>query len=104
VRPISRGRAALASSPEGRQIQLEARRTLGRALEVAPGPLRLTALRLKAGLTQVELADLSGIAQPHISRLENGHTTPEIGTLQRLADVLGVPVETLVAAFTSRTA
>lgn len=32
----------------------------------------LKAARLRLGLTQVRLAELSGIAQPHIARIESG--------------------------------
>lgn len=32
----------------------------------------LKTLRLRLGLTQVHLSELSGIKQPHIARIENG--------------------------------
>lgn len=41
------------------------------------------------GLTQKELAALSGIAQGDISRIENGNGNPSVRTLQRLAKAMG---------------
>ena len=38
-----------------------------------------------SGLTQKELSKLTGIAQPDISRIENGNANPSIKTLQKLA-------------------
>ncbi|MEL4151886.1 helix-turn-helix domain-containing protein [Corynebacterium bovis] len=58
---------------------------------------RLRELRLRAGLTQAELADLSGVTRNHISGLEAGPRTdgrsvdPRLSTLYRLAAALGVP-------------
>lgn len=56
---------------------------------------RIRKARKAAGLTQVELADRSGIPQSHISRLENGEHSPSAQTLQRLAKALNVPCEHL---------
>jgi transcriptional regulator with XRE-family HTH domain len=41
-------------------------------------------------MTQSDLGQRSGCAKARISRYENGHTEPTIGTLRRLADALGV--------------
>lgn len=40
-------------------------------------------------LTQIELSDMTGIAQGDISKIENGNANPSIKTLDRLADALG---------------
>ncbi len=45
--------------------------------------------RKKAGYTQKELSERSGIAQSDISKLENGNANPSIKTLQKLATALG---------------
>jgi transcriptional regulator with XRE-family HTH domain len=50
----------------------------------------LTIFRIRAGLTQQELADLVGVAQATINRYEKGERTPRPATLGRLADALGV--------------
>ena len=41
------------------------------------------------GITQKQLADITGIAQSDISKLENGGSNPSVKTLQRLAEGLG---------------
>ena len=42
--------------------------------------------RKAADMTQKELAEISGVAQSDISKLENGNSNPTIKMLQRLAD------------------
>jgi transcriptional regulator with XRE-family HTH domain len=44
--------------------------------------------RSKEGLTQKQLADLTGIAQHHISEMENGKRPIGKDTAKRLADAL----------------
>ncbi len=41
--------------------------------------------RIRAGMTQVELSQKSGISQADISRLENGSRNPSLALLKRLA-------------------
>ena len=50
-------------------------------------------------LTQKQLAELTGITQADISRLENGTGNPSLRTLKRLADGLGM---TLKVEFVSK--
>jgi len=45
-------------------------------------------LRMTNGLTQRELADLAGIDQGDLSRIERGQSNPTTATFQRLARVL----------------
>jgi len=54
--------------------------------------MQVVALREKHGLTQAQLAELSGIDQGDISRIERGTTSPTARTLQRVADALGADV------------
>lgn len=42
------------------------------------------------GLSQRELAELVGTTQSAIARLEGGHVSPSLTTLDRIADALGV--------------
>lgn len=49
--------------------------------------------RSRAGITQRELALLSGMKQPQIARIENGITQPSIPTLGRVLDSLGYELE-----------
>ena len=44
--------------------------------------------RIRAGMTQMELSQKSGISQADISRLENGTRNPSIALLKRLADAM----------------
>ena len=48
-----------------------------------------------AGLTQVEVAERTGIAQTRQSRYENGRKVPDLATLDRLLTCYGVDVERL---------
>lgn len=45
--------------------------------------------RTTMGLTQKELAFLSGMTQANISKIENGNALPSIATLKKIADSLG---------------
>lgn len=61
--------------------------------------MTLRELRLKAGLTQKELAIRSGVHSRQIQRVELGTSRIENLTLinaKRLADALGVPIEELL--------
>jgi transcriptional regulator with XRE-family HTH domain len=58
--------------------------------------LTLRDARKRAGLTQVELAEASGVLQTTISRIEcGGATDPNFSTVVRLAKVLGIRPEQL---------
>lgn len=50
------------------------------------------AARVAAGLAQHELAEKTGIAVPHISRLEKGTHLPSVATLKKVSDALEVPI------------
>jgi ribosome-binding protein aMBF1 (putative translation factor) len=66
-----------------------AREVFEKAYDIA---MQVVALREKAGLTQVELAQRCGISQADISRVERGTTSPTAKTLQRIADALDADV------------
>jgi transcriptional regulator with XRE-family HTH domain len=51
--------------------------------------------RAEAGMTAGELAAKSGVARNTISRIERGVVEPQAGTLQKLAEALGVSVADL---------
>src|SRR5438552_5680021 len=57
---------------------------------------RLRDARREAGLSQSELESRSGIPKARLSRYENGHVLPSIGTLGRLATALGVSEASLL--------
>ena len=58
--------------------------------------LRLREVRERKFLSQQELADLTGMSKPNISRLERGIQRPFPSTVRKLAEGLGVPPEELV--------
>lgn len=45
--------------------------------------------RIKENITQKQLAQISGVPQSNISRIESGATSPTITTLQRIAQSMG---------------
>ncbi len=57
---------------------------------------RLREARVRSGLSQSELEDLSGIPKARLSRYENGHVEPSIQTLARLARALNVSEASLL--------
>ena len=54
---------------------------------------QIASLRIKAGLTQAQLAELVGTKQPSIARLERGQQQPTIEFLRRLGKALGYRLE-----------
>ncbi|SFU16928.1 helix-turn-helix domain-containing protein [Sedimentitalea nanhaiensis] len=52
-------------------------------------------LRQERALTAAQLAETAGLSTAMISRIENGHVSPSLGTLQALADALSVSVMAL---------
>ena len=57
---------------------------------------RLRATRIKAGYSQSDLEEISGIPKARLSRYENGHVAPSIQTLERLARALEVSEASLL--------
>ncbi len=49
--------------------------------------------RNQLNLTQKDLAELSGITQADISRLENGNANPSIRTLKKLAAAMNMALD-----------
>jgi transcriptional regulator with XRE-family HTH domain len=49
--------------------------------------------RRRSGLTQRQLASVSGIAQPSISRIERDLLSPQVETLERLLEATGHGLE-----------
>jgi predicted transcriptional regulator len=58
----------------------------------------LTRARLRAGLSQAELAERMGTSQSAIARLENGKSLPSVATLLRFAEATGSRVSLRLAA------
>jgi len=51
---------------------------------------KIRAARERRGMTQRELSELTGIKRPNIARLERGSGLPNLATLLRVANGLGV--------------
>ena len=53
---------------------------------------RLRELREHKNMTQGDIEEKTGLLRCYISRVENGHTTPAIETLEKMAVALEVPL------------
>ena len=71
------------------------------SLEAAIGS-KVRRLRLRTGLTAADLAAEAGLSAGMLSKIENGATSPSLGTLQSLARALNVPMTTLFTEFDER--
>lgn len=49
-------------------------------------------LRKEKNLTQAKLAKIINIRQESLSRIELGRINPSIATLEKISEVLGVPI------------
>jgi DNA-binding XRE family transcriptional regulator len=57
---------------------------------------QLRAIRRGRNLTQKEVAERAGISQPALSRIELGGGVPDIETLRRLGNAMGVRFHVIV--------
>jgi transcriptional regulator with XRE-family HTH domain len=65
--------------------------------EVSRFGRRLRAFRERAGYTQTELAELSGVQRMSIVYVENGRQASlSVENTMRIADVLGITIDNLV--------
>src|SRR5215472_2114883 len=53
---------------------------------------KLREIREAKKMSQVEIAEATGLVQPYVSRVENGHTIPGVETLEKWASALKVPL------------
>ena len=58
--------------------------------------MRISFLRKKKGLSQLDLSLSCGVSKNYLSDLENGRRNPSILLLQRIASGLGASLETLI--------
>ena len=54
---------------------------------------RIQELRKEQGMTQTQLAEKCGMAQPNIARIEAGTYATSIDVLSRIAEALGKKIE-----------
>lgn len=57
---------------------------------------KLTCLRQKKGLSQMELAETLDVSRQAVSKWEMGETRPTTENLKRLSQLYGVPMDTLL--------
>jgi transcriptional regulator with XRE-family HTH domain len=57
---------------------------------------RLQRLRKERDMTRAQLAELAGVSRQYVRQLEAGLSDPTVGTLQKLAKALGVPLTDLL--------
>lgn len=91
-------RARLSANPQRAAALQRARQKISREID-ANSIFSITKLRLNAGLSQAELANMMGTQQPAIARLEKGVSEPKLSTMEKLAEIFGVSVEEVVRAF-----
>ena len=60
---------------------------------------RIKAARKRAGMTQQDLADRLQISYVGVSQWESGRRNPKKGTLERIAEVLNVPLSNLTGTY-----
>jgi len=58
---------------------------------------RLKHVRREKGLSQGELADRAGINRSYLSMIENGHSSPTMDVVERLAAGIGISVWRLIS-------
>lgn len=58
--------------------------------------LAVRRLRVARGMTQGELADMSGVSRTYISALEHGRKNPTLDTQERVAGALEIRLSELV--------
>lgn len=58
---------------------------------------RIKKFRKARGLSQEQLAELIGVEQKHVSRIEVGSSYPTIDRLERIAQALQVPISSFFA-------
>jgi len=74
----------------GRKVSVARRAGYRRAKEAFEISERVRQARERRGLTQAELAARIGSTQPALARLEAGGVMPNLDTLHRIAEALGL--------------
>ncbi len=57
---------------------------------------RLRIVRIEKGMSQGDIEKRTGLLRSYLSRVENGHTIPSVGTLRKISAALGVSTAELL--------
>ena len=95
ARPPVRHQPALTQDPHAQSRPRE------RDLQVAIGR-EVRAFRRQRSMTVAELARLTGLSVGMLSKIENGVTSPSLGTLQTLSHALSTPVTAFFRLYEER--
>lgn len=87
-----------AKSPEFVEHLKQARRKLVDTIYSEEKETSLSALRLKAGLSQAELAEKINTSQSYIARIENGITDPGTALVVKLAQAINTSEAAVLSA------
>ncbi|WP_376872321.1 helix-turn-helix domain-containing protein [Albirhodobacter sp. R86504] len=58
-------------------------------------PMNIASLRRQRGWSQIDLAEITGLSQPKISRAENGDDSSTMATFKVIAEALGAELHEL---------
>jgi DNA-binding XRE family transcriptional regulator len=81
----------------GHGVPVETTIPLGVVKAKLDGVHPLKAWREFRGITQLQLSSRSGVGRDFIAQIETSKKQGGVGTLERLARALGVPIEALIA-------
>lgn len=93
-RTISEIVSRMERNPAVRKELPDARRWVADAM-LGGKPVTMRTLRLRKGMSQAQLAEAIGTQQPHVARIESGQADLRLETFRRIAEVLGVDLNTL---------
>lgn len=57
---------------------------------------RIAEIRKEKGMTQAQLANLCGLQQAHIARIENGRYSVGLDTMAQIADAMGAKIDIII--------
>lgn len=57
---------------------------------------RIAEIRKEKGMTQTQLAELCGLQQAHIARIENGKYSVGLDTLAQIADAMEARIDIII--------
>lgn len=90
------------TQPAAPALAAPAPSSAGEALEVAALGASIRSARLLKGLKLRDIAEQAACSESLLSKIENGHVTPALATLMRIAQTLQVPVAALFSPIDHR--